>query len=127
MISANKIQTGLAKYIDNEFLPHIEEDGVKRMLVGAAAGIAIKRTSRIIDELKHNKVVKMLGIVDESGLVDIDILREELSKNMPDGGIRIDIPAVGTLTFNKDDIDKLYSYMTATEVHIGNSTGVQGD
>lgn len=127
MISVNKMQTGLAKYIDNEFLPHIEEDGVKRMLVGAAAGIVIKRMSNIVDELKRNKVVKMLGIVDESGLVDIDILREELSKNMSDGGIRIDIPAVGTLTFNKDDIDKLYSYMTATEVHIGNNTEMQGD
>ena len=127
MISVNKMQTGLAKYIDNEFLPHIEEDGVKRMLVGTVAGIAVKRMSNIVDELKRNKVVKMLGIVDESGLVDIDILREELSKNMPDGGIRIDIPAVGTLTFNKDDIDKLYSYMTATEVHIGNNTEMQGD
>ena len=58
------------------------------------------------------ELVKMLGIMDSEGNVDIDVLAEELKKNMPKGGVRVDVPIIGALTFKDNDVDKLYEYIT---------------
>lgn len=75
-------------------------------------GASIKRSGAILDSYKDNQLVKMLGIMDSEGNVDIDVLAEELKKNMPKEGVRVDVPIIGTLTFKENDVDKLYEYIT---------------
>jgi hypothetical protein len=53
----------------------------------------------------------MLGLIDENGHIDIETLYEEAKKQAQKETIRIDIPLVGTLKLNGDDIEKLYSYI----------------
>ena len=111
MVSINKIEQGVANYLDGELMPQLQGNGVEKVLVGTAASLFIRRSGAIIESYKDNKLVQMLGIMDEKGNVDVDTLAEEVKKNIPKDGIKIDVPIVGTLTFHKEDVDKLYDYI----------------
>lgn len=111
MVPVNKIEQGLASYLDAELMPSLPSSGIQKVLVGTAMSIMIKKSSTIVEELKSNSFVKMLGIIDDRGNVDIETLRTELKKNMPEDGVKIEIPVVGVMTFTKDDIDTLYDHI----------------
>lgn len=111
MVSIDKIEEGVAKYLDAELMPQFQNNGLEKVLVGTAASLLIRKTGTIVSSYKDNKLVKMLGIMDESGNVDVDILAEELKNNISKEGIKVDIPVIGTMTFHKEDIDTLYEYI----------------
>lgn len=112
MVSVNKIERGVAKYVDTEIMPHLDANGVEKVVIGTAVSLLIRRSGAIIGEYKNNKLVKMLGVIDNDGNIDIDMLSEELKKNVSKEGIKVDVPIIGTMTFHKSDIDKLYGYIT---------------
>ena len=112
MVSIGKIEQGVAAYLDSELMPKLPANGVQKVIVGTAMSLLIKRSGAILDSYKDNQLVKMLGIMDSEGNVDIDVLAEELKKNMPKDGLRVDVPIIGALTFKENDVDKLYEYIT---------------
>lgn len=111
MISVDKIEQGIADYLDAELMPQLQGNGIEKVIVGTAASLLIRKSGTIIESYKDNKLVKLLGIMDENGNVDVDILAEELKKNISKDGVKIDIPVIGTMTFHKEDVDKLYNYI----------------
>lgn len=111
MVSIDKIEQGLANYLDAELMPQFKGNSVEKVLVGTAASLAIRRSGAIIEGYKDNKFVKMLGLMDDKGNVDMDILVDEVKKNIPKDGVKVEIPVIGTLTFHKEDVDKLYDYI----------------
>ena len=111
MVSIDKIEKGIANYLDEELMPQLQSNGIEKVIVGTAASLFIRKSGTIIEGYKDNKLVKMLGIMDDDGNVDVDVLVEELKKNISKEGIKIDVPVIGTLTFHKDDVDKLYDYI----------------
>ena len=111
MVSIDKIEQGIARYLDGELMPQLQGNGWEKVLVGTMSSLAIRKSGAIVAGYKDNKIVKMLGIMDDKGNVDIETLAVEVKKNIPKEGIKIDIPVVGTMTFHKDDVDKLYDYI----------------
>lgn len=111
MVSIDKIEQGVAHYLDGELMPQLQNNGWEKVLVGTAASLAIRKSGAIAAGYKDHKLVKMLGIMDEKGNVDVEALATELKKNIPKEGFKVDIPIVGTMTFHKDDVDKLYEYI----------------
>lgn len=111
MVHVSKIEQGLASYLDAELMPSLPNSGIQKVLVGTAMSVMIKKSSNIVEELKNNSFVKMLGLIDDHGNVDIETLRTEFKKNMPEEGVKIEIPVVGTMTFTKDDVDTLYDHI----------------
>lgn len=111
MVSVDKIEQGIANYLDSELMPQLQNNGIEKVIIGTAASLFIRKYGTIIEGYKDNKLVKMLGIMDDDGNVDVDALTEELKKNISKEGVKIDVPIVGTLTFHKDDVDKLYDYI----------------
>lgn len=111
MVSVDKIEQGLANFLDSEFMPQFHGNAVEKVIVGTTASLLIRRTGTIIDNMKDNGVVKMLGIIDDKGAVDVDTLTEEVKKNFPKEGIKVEVPVIGALTFHKEDVDKLYDYI----------------
>lgn len=111
MVTVDKIEQGVANYLDAELMPQFQGNSVEKVIVGTVASLLIRRTGTIIEGYKDNKLVKMLGIIDDNGAIDADILAEEVKKNIPKEGIKIDVPILGLLTFHKDDVDKLYDYI----------------
>ena len=54
----------------------------------------------------------MLELFDEDGNVDLDLVYSEIKANMPESGIKIEIPGVSIgVTLKNNDIDTLYKYM----------------
>lgn len=111
MVSIDKIEQGVANYLDGELMPQLQGNGIERVIIGTAASLMIRKSGAIIESYKDNKLVQMLGIMDEKGNVDVDTLVEEVKKNISKDGIKVEVPMIGTLTFHKEDVDKLYDYI----------------
>lgn len=112
MVSIDKIEQGIAAYLDGELMPQLPNSGFEKVLAGTAISLFIRRSGKIIERYKDNKAVQMLGIMDADGNVDVDVLAEELKKNFPKDGMKLDIPIIGAMTFHKEDVDKLHEYIT---------------
>lgn len=114
MVTMKSVKDGIAAYVDKEFLPQLPSEGVQRLLVGTAVSIMLRRFESIVKSYKNHALIKMLGIIDENDNVDIEVVLEELGKNMGTTGFTFDIPALGIMTFKKEDVDKLYEYIIAS-------------
>lgn len=111
MVSIDKIEKGVANYLDGELMPQLQNNGLEKVIVGTVVSLAISRSGAIVAGYKDNKLVQMLGIMDGNGDVDVEVLAAELKKNIPKEGVKVDIPIIGTMTFHKNDVDKLYEYI----------------
>lgn len=113
MVSINQIEKGIASYLDAELMPKFPQTGLERVLIGTGVSLLVKKNVKRISELQQNPIVGAMGIFDGEGNVDLDMLRDEVKKNITTEGIQVDAPMIGKLTFHKDDIDKLYNHITA--------------
>lgn len=112
MVSISKIETGLAKFIDSELIDKLELNGWKRLVTASVSSIFIKKLSNILSKLQKNSFVEMLELFDENGNVDLDLIYSEIKENMPESGIKIEIPGISIcVTLKNNDIDTLYKYM----------------
>ena len=112
MVTVDKIERGIAAYIDAELLPMMGMGTIGRVLAGAAGGILCKRMGSAISAMQGSRGATLLGLVDEQGRVDIDIIRDEIGKQMPESGLPVQLPFIGTITMYRKDINNLYDYIT---------------
>ena len=106
MVTYNQVVNGMSRYIDQEIVNKMQ--GWQKWALGAGAGIMMTRGANTFNALKNHPIVKMLEVIDENGMIDIDTIYSELRKQAEKGSATIDIPMVGTITLTKDDVDKLY-------------------
>lgn len=110
MVTFQQVQAGITKYLDNEIVDQIS--GWQKWVVGAVSSIALTNSESIFDNLKSNKLIVMLGIIDVEDMVDIDVLHTEFKRQAKESGaITFNIPMIGTLTLNEGDVDKIYQYI----------------
>lgn len=109
MVTYEQVITGLSKFIDSEIISQLT--GNSKILLGIGAGVALKKSDVLFNNLRNNNAIKMLGIIDEEGHIDIETLYTEAKKQAQKEVIRLEIPMVGTLKLNTEDIEKLYSYI----------------
>lgn len=106
-VTIPQIQTGLGLYIDNELAPQF--DGWKKWAFPTVAGLYISN----IAELMEHPFVSALGVKTNDGRIDLDKVYAEIVKQAEKSPITITIPKLNdTFSFNKSDVDKLYSYIT---------------
>lgn len=111
MVTVSQIQNGAAKYIDDEVL--VSMPGWQRWVFGAGAGIAINNFPQIVEKWKNEEIVKMLGVIDKEGNVDINKIYQGVKRQAAKGPISFDIPGMGKMTLNESDVDKIYKYITS--------------
>lgn len=109
MIPYNQVVNGVTKYIDSEILPKVE--GLSKIAVGIMLASAVKRGDALVEQIKSVPMIKMIGIVDDDNRVDIEVIYEELKKQVSREPISMVLPGVGKVTFTRDDVDKLYSHI----------------
>lgn len=108
--TAEQVMNGLVNYADNEVMSKLPTSG--KWIAGTMMGIATTKTGHLIDSLRDNTIVNMLGIIDENGLIDVDTLIEAMKLSADKyGKIMIDIPLVGKLGFTSDDVIKLRTFI----------------
>ena len=106
MVTYNQVVNGMAKYIDQEIINKIQ--GWQRWALGAGAGIMMNKGTNIFNAFKAHPVVKMLEVIDDNDMIDIDTIYTEIRKQAEKGSATFDAPMIGTITLTKDDVDKLY-------------------
>lgn len=110
MVTTNQIERGFARWLDAELMPHMPQNGWKKVIAGAAASIMIKRGGHLVEKLMNHPVVVALDIT-KNGEVDLEIVKDSLKANMSESGLVIDLPMIGELKLNKNDIDTIYAYI----------------
>lgn len=109
MVTYEQFINGMTKFIDAEIINQLT--GNSKILMGIGTGIAFKKGENIFNNLKNNGIIKMLDLVDANGNIDIETLYEEVKKQTRNEIIRLEIPMIGTLKLNEEDIEKMYSYI----------------
>lgn len=66
--------------------------------------------SRIL-ALKDHPAVQMMGIMDEDGNIDLDRLYNAARTRVDGKKIPWNIPVIGELKFDVNDVDRLYKYI----------------
>ena len=109
MVTIDQAMRGVAKYADDEIIPHLP------MGKGIGAGIALALImdggkSRIL-ALKDHPAVQMMGIMDAEGNIDLDRLYNAARTRVDGKNIPLTIPVIGELRFDVNDVDRLYKYI----------------
>ena len=109
MVTIDQAMRGVAKYADDEIIPHLP------MGKGIGAGIAL---ALIMDggkaqllKLRENPAVQMMGIMDADGNIDLDRLYNAARTQVDGKKIPLTIPVIGELRFDVNDVDRLYKYI----------------
>lgn len=107
MVTVEQVKTGLAAFVDAEVVSKLH--GGAKWAVGIGSGMIINNYAVAFERLKGNTIVQMMGVVDESGMIDIERLYQEARKIAAQEPLEIEIPMVGKMRFTIADLDKLYS------------------
>lgn len=104
-----KVQNGLAKYIDSEMINHL--DGWQKIGFGAAAALIIKNLPNTIKAYMQHPLVVALGVVDADENIDIDALHDAVMDYFSTEGEYINVPMLGRIKIIKQDVELLYKYI----------------
>ena len=107
MIPYTKVINGITRYIDDEIVNKLA--GLQKWAVGTAAGIMLAKGTDMFNGLKTSPLIKSMGIINENDEVDVELIYRELKKQAQKGAVTFDIPLLGALTLNEQDVDKLYN------------------
>ena len=105
MYNYNRVINAIARYMDDEIVNKLS--GVQRWVVGTGTGLILSKGKEVFNDLRNNEVVKMLHIIDGDN-IDVDTLYGELKKQAQKSSATLNMPMIGTITFNENDIDKIY-------------------
>jgi hypothetical protein len=112
MIHKASILPGMSKFIDENILSHYAPTSMKRILMAGAVSLYLKQNENIVDSLTSNPMFTSLGVVKDSGMIDIDTIRDILKEQINKAGfMRLTLPIIGDVDFTSDDIDALYKYI----------------
>ena len=108
MVSLDRVQRGAAAYISSELEPQLE--GIKKWLFAIASAEAVSSVlPAYLKQLSQNKMVALTGMISDDLSVDIDRLYKRVRPAAERSPARIELPLVGGITFNQDDVDALYN------------------
>ena len=111
MVNIDQVKRGLANFVDSEILNKIPGGSLKKTLIGTAVGLYLSNFEKLIAGISGNALIAGLGVIDEHGNIDIDRLAEEMKKNIPSEGIRIDLDIMGLhlgdMTLHASDVETL--------------------
>ena len=98
---------GIGKYIVKNVLPTMNT--WQQVVATVAVDRYMKNAGNLKPVLMNNPMVKALGIMDDSGSVDVDGLVNDIKSAMAHhGDISFSVPIIGCkLRFNPDDLEVL--------------------
>lgn len=111
MYEYSQVINGIVAYIDEEIISKIL--GWKKWIAGSAVGIALSNATEIFNNVKENEYIKLLDIIDKDNRINVDKIYKEMKKQAKKGAITFDVPVLGALTLNEQDVEKIYNCIKA--------------
>lgn len=110
MYTSAQVLNGITNYAEKEIIAKLPTAG--KWIIGAGIGMAMQNIQKIITDLGKNETVKMLGVVDENGNIDVDSVTQHLKESAKKyGKMRVQIPILGEMTFSDEDIEMVKKYI----------------
>ena len=121
MVTRNQIVNGVVKFIEDDMMK-ANGSGTSKFIIGLGKN-AIKKNPAIIDEMLKNPIIHAI-MPETDGKYDIEpvavMLKETMSEN---GSLPLKLPKIPLLLpdgdeirLNSSDVDKIISYIKASEV-----------
>lgn len=104
-VSIDKFKSGVADYVDNELCSKLSD--YRKWLLPFLTGMYLNK----IDEFIHTNEdhLKKMGCITDDHMIDIGEIYGKLYDIAEhNGSISQSIPVIGEITFNYDDVNKLY-------------------
>lgn len=111
MANLKTVEKGLGRFIEHEIMSTMPSGSWQKLVAGTAVALGIKNLENTLMAYKEHPFIKMLGLWDEHGDIDIERVGEALKHNLKDNGMRIEFPLIGYVTFHEDDVDTLKRYI----------------
>ena len=93
------------EYIDRELMPlGATMDLTQQFVHGFKMGIAKRQVQNLVKGLLNKKELKMIGVIDENGYVDVELLYQAASDTMH----QMKQLEIAGITFRDSDLQKLY-------------------
>jgi hypothetical protein len=108
MVTIDQAMRGAAKFADNEIIPHLPTG--KGIGAGIALALIMDGGKAQLLKLRENPAVKMMGVMDEDGNIDLDRLYNAARPRF-ENKLTVSVPLLGDLRFDQNDVDKLYRYI----------------
>lgn len=109
MVNLQQVQRGLSRYVSNELTSKMT--GAQKWIFGAGAELYLANIGEVFNKLKTNPMVAALGVIDESGNIDIDKVYTVFLHQADSGSMTVEIPMAGAFTFDRSDVEKIYQYI----------------
>ena len=111
MVTVEKLQRGVARYLDAEIMPQMH--GKDKWIMSGMATLYINKIPSIVTSIKDKPAVRVLGIIGEDGSVDAESVINAIRPAARTSSAAIDFPLVGNITFSEQDLDMLLHYINS--------------
>jgi hypothetical protein len=102
--TVEKVIDGIARYIDNNIYTNMTD--IQELVARLVVGRAIQNSEAFSDLLKSNGFIRTFGFVDSDGMVNVDLLAQDIKREIArKGALEISIPMYGKLKFVPEDVD----------------------
>ena len=109
MISIDQLMRGVTRFAELEIIPHLPTG--KGIGAGIAMALLMDGGKAQILQLREHPAVQLMGIMDESGNVDLNRLYNAARPKVDGQKLPVAIPIIGELRFDVNDLDNLYKYI----------------
>lgn len=106
MVTIDQIMRGVSRFTDTEIIPHLPTG--KGIAAGIGLALLMDGGKQKLLALREHPAVKMLGIMDEEGQIDIDRIYSTARQKMTGQKLPVNIPLIGELKFDVNDLDRIY-------------------
>lgn len=110
MVTVDKIQRGVSRYLDEQLMPHLT--GLKKWIIGGVATLYIANLNNIISGLASKPIYAYSGIFGENGTVNIEALINSIRPIAKTTSADIPIPfSAESVTVTEQDLDMILRYI----------------
>lgn len=109
MVTIDQAMRGAMRFADQEIIPHLPTG--KGIGAGIALALIVDGGKDRLMKLREHPAVQLMGVMDESGNIDIDRLYNAARPKMDGQKLPVDVPILGELRFDIGDLDNLYRYI----------------
>ena len=109
MMHYTRVISGLIAYINND-LAAAFNGSWQSWIIRTLAGLATTKAENIFRSVADSSLIKALGLVDGEN-INIDLFMSELKRNAQQSTATVNLPIIGAVTFNANDVDTLHRYI----------------
>lgn len=113
MVTIQQIEQGAVRFIDAEVAPkiptNIPNGQIKKIVAVSGAVYAVRHG---LQKAVSDPALAAIGAVDGEGNIDVEGLAEIAAAQVPEGGFKLTVPILGDLTFFREDVERLKTYIT---------------